>query len=238
MKRERAEKLFDLLGQIDDKMIIEADDLKHQPVQVAHINQKRNMPRFLTIAAAVAFLMLSVGGIAGLLGQMGIGDDLADEWDLADDFEDAVYEEVSMEEVAEGEEADQEFELTPSRVDDLRINPAFYDVIVNVNQSTDGMELIGTVINHSDEKISLDDPSLEYFDGEVWWRVPTVDDFELVDISFSIPPGGVHEFRVDLSGYIIPEGYPLRIRKTVWPDGQWHQTDLHHDLVDEFELDS
>ena len=123
-------------------------------------------------------------------------------------------------------------------VDDLKVNPDFAEIVLDVDFQ--GTMLVGTIINHSDTTITPSHPSLEYFNGVEWRYVETVDYLAFVDIGFSIPSGATHEFSVDLDWYLIPEGYLLRLRKTVWPDGSWpygwNQTYLHHDLVYEFEI--
>jgi len=125
-------------------------------------------------------------------------------------------------------------------VGDLKVNPDFDEVVLAVDFSADGTMLVGTIINYSDTVISPSHPSLEYFNGVEWRYVATDGYLGFEDIGFSIDPGAEHEFSVDLGWYVIPEGYLLRLRKTVWPDGEWpygwNQTYLHHDLVYEFEM--
>ena len=123
-------------------------------------------------------------------------------------------------------------------VDDLKVNPDFAEIVLDVDFQ--GTMLVGTITNHSDVAVTPSHPSLEYFNGVEWRYVPTVDYLAFVDIAYVIDPGKSHEFSVDLDWYLIPEGYLLRLRKTVWPDGSWpygwNQTYLHHDLVFEFEI--
>ena len=76
MKRERAENLFSLLGEIDDEIIAEADIIKKKTAKVLQIGKKKGMGRFATIAASIAFLLVCIWGVRGLLGQFGLeGDD-------------------------------------------------------------------------------------------------------------------------------------------------------------------
>jgi len=369
MKRERAEKLFNLLGEIDDKIIAEADVGENKSSQIIQFNRKRNMTRFATIAASIAFLVVSVWGV-GQFGMDSDGDEMAGDWvedDIAMSVPEADWSDVEEEagtlgfapellineeiatmfpyevsvsllgelilietfpenteimyfkqstiEYFDGSEwfvvvnlkdlfpigvdyegigvgvvsssrtyefswiTDAGFDIedglfrirqrwsftsdftvegshdlviefnlkdvgTTLRnldiVDELKFNSDFSEVVLNVDIPTTGTILTGTIINHSDTSISPSHPSLEYFNGTEWRYVPTVDYLAFEDIGFTIMPRGTHEFNVDLNWYIIPEGYPLRLRKTVWPDGSWpygwNQTYLHHDLVYEFEI--
>ena len=126
-------------------------------------------------------------------------------------------------------------------VRDLLVNPDYAEIVLDVDFPADGTMLVGTIINYSDAFVSPGHPSLEYFNGSQWRYVQMVDYFGFVDgPSFTIAPDMSHEFSVDLDWYLIPEGYLLRLRKTVWPEGSWpygwNQTYLHHDLVYEFEI--
>ena len=104
MKREKAEKLFNLLGEIDDEIIAEADVVENKSSQFIPFKQKRNMTRFATIAASVVFLAVSVWG----LGQLGMQNDEAVDW-VADNM--AV-------EVPEAEDADNEEPVLDSMIVD------------------------------------------------------------------------------------------------------------------------
>jgi len=233
MKRERAEKLFNLLGEIDDEIIAEADVVGSKSSQIIQMGRKRNVTRLATIAASIAFLAVSVWGF----GQFGMQseNDNASNWD-ADDVAMGEAEAMPDADMEEDELAYDNLDI----VDELKFNPDLSEVVLNVDISTDGTMLHGTIINYSDTIISPSHPSLEYFNGEEWHYVPTVGYLEFVDIGWTIFPGDEHEFSLDLTWYIIPEGYPVRLRKTVWPDGEWpdgwNQTYLHHDLVYEFEI--
>ena len=74
MKREKAEKLFDLLGGIDDEIIAEADvAVENKPSQIVPFKQKRNLMHLTTIAASIMFLAVSIWGF-NQLGPQNDGD--------------------------------------------------------------------------------------------------------------------------------------------------------------------
>lgn len=225
MKREKAEKLFHLLGEIDDDIIAEATVVENKPLQRAWFKQKRNIIRFTTVVASLVFVIMSIWG----LGQLGLESD-TDNW-TADENVGVLGPDVVSEEAEAGDG------MTDGSMDDLKINADFSDVVLNIEIA--GMMLQGIIMNHSNTTISLSHPSLEYFNGSEWRDVPTIDYLAFEDIGDSIVPGGTYEFNINLERYVMPEGYPLRLRKTVWSDDGWSygwdQTYLHHDLVYEFE---
>jgi len=83
MKRERAEKLFNLLGEIDDEIIAEADIVETKSAKILPLSRKKVMQRYVTIAASIAFLLVCIWGVRGLVSQFDMhGDDMtADEAD-------------------------------------------------------------------------------------------------------------------------------------------------------------
>jgi len=111
MKRERAESLFNLLGEIDEKIIAEADDVERKTAQILPMNRKIGMMRYMKIAASIAFLLVCVWGISGLLGQ-NFGQFYSESDDMAFVAEDAGdngdWDEVAMEAEAEDWEGDDD----------------------------------------------------------------------------------------------------------------------------------
>jgi len=90
MKRERAESLFDLLGEIDDKIIAEADVVERKTAPILPMNRKKIRMRYMKVAASIAFLLVCVWGVSGLFGQnrgrfYSVSDDMAFVADEADD---------------------------------------------------------------------------------------------------------------------------------------------------------
>ena len=231
MKNEKAEKLFELIGDIDEKIIAEAETVKTKPANVISFQPKKHL-KGLILVASIAFIVVTVGGIAQILN---LGSDESATSDMAALAPEA-DEELHESELDYMVEEDSEDQLYFDR--SLKYNPEFADITLNV--TINDSILNGLINNHSQETINPSHPYLEYFNGHQWQYVQTIDNLDFDDIGWIIPPGEVHEFQVNLDWYIIPEGYPLRLRKTVWPDGSfpsgWNQTYLHHDLIYEFEL--
>ncbi|MCL2559444.1 MAG: hypothetical protein FWE07_03055 [Turicibacter sp.] len=218
MKREKAEKLFYLIGEIDDALIAEAEeyDGKANVVRLGHRNKSLHM---FTAAACVIFLVVGAWGLS----QLGMGSD-SDEMAADSDW--------AVEEAEVADDADME---------EVRIEGALgeEDVTLEV-EILDDMTLLSTMTNHSDSVVSPGHPMFEYFDGEAWEAVPLIPSIEYLDfedIGVVIYPGQEHQFSLDLSLFDIPEGYLLRLRKSVWPDGEWHHEHLHQELTVEFELE-
>ena len=238
MKHEKAEKLFHLLGDIDDDIIVEVEaaTTKNMSSKVVWFKRKKEITRLVTASASVAFVVFSIWGFH----QFGMQSEGTAENEMTLEAPELNLEEDTSVEAADDPEYDLYRVVPGSVVDDLKVNPDFRDVVLTVDISDDGTQLFGTIINHSETVISPSHLSLEYFDGLEWRHVQMVDDFAFVDIGWIIFPEDEHEFSLDLTWYAILEGYPIRLRKTVWPDGEWpygwNQTHLHHDLVYEFEL--
>ena len=256
MKREKAENLFNLLGEIDDQIVAEAESFEYQSPQVIQMGRKKSRMRLITVAASVVFLAIGAFGI-GFFDQFGMqSDDVALESDDAPmaEAEDSTWEtDWDDEAVAEAEDtpdldvADdlrltaiddrEEFGL-PSPDPELRINPDFNDIVLTVDLSADGRRLLGTIINHSDTSISPSHPEFEYFDGEAWRNVPTAENLAFADAGVTILPEGRNQSSLRLARYVIPEGYPLRLRQYIWPSGEEAESHLYHDLVYEFEIEN
>lgn len=58
MKRERAENLFNLLGEIDDEMVVEAEMAERKKPLKIQRNQRRYVMRFVMAAASFTFLVI------------------------------------------------------------------------------------------------------------------------------------------------------------------------------------
>ena len=119
--------------------------------------------------------------------------------------------------------------------DDLRVNPNLNDVILTMEFLIDEHYLSGYIINSSDVTISASHPSLEYFDGEVWYYV-VAPYFSFTDIGWRMPPGSEGPTGLPLEFYEISEGYPLRFRIEVHPYDD-NSREVQHDLVFEFTLE-
>ena len=87
MKREQAEKLFTLLGEIDDEIIAEAEAYNNKSAPIMQFPQKRRIARLMMIAASVGFVAVSVWGI-GQLGMQG-DENLVPEYDVLMEADDA-----------------------------------------------------------------------------------------------------------------------------------------------------
>lgn len=72
MKRERAEELFNLLGDIDEAIIEEADIMEKKSTQILQIGQKKSLRRYVMIAASIAFLLVCIWGVRGIIDQLGM----------------------------------------------------------------------------------------------------------------------------------------------------------------------
>jgi len=75
MKNEKAEKLFELIGDIDEKIIAEAETVKTKPVNVVSFQPKKHLKGIGILVASIAFIVVAVGGIAQIF-NLG-SDDLA-----------------------------------------------------------------------------------------------------------------------------------------------------------------
>jgi len=77
MKRERAEKLFSLLGEIDEEIIVEADIVEKKPAQILKMGRNKSLRRYAMIAASIAFLLVCIWGIRGFISMDGVDNDMA-----------------------------------------------------------------------------------------------------------------------------------------------------------------
>jgi len=105
MKREKAERLFNLLGEIDDQIIAEAEVVENKSSQILPFKQKRNMTQAVTIAASIAFLVVSVWGF----GQLGMRNDADSDWNAGNMAIESPESDSGVEGiiVGEAEEADE-----------------------------------------------------------------------------------------------------------------------------------
>ena len=203
MKREKAEKLFNLLGNIDDKLIAEADEVPTKPTKIIQLDQKKNIMRLTTLAASVIFLAVGAWGLSQLGMQM-------NETDMAhDQAEDLVMEEAEVEADWNGEIAE---------------DVQWLDVALEVEILEDS-RLSVVVINNADRFINTSYPFLEYFHDEEWHEIPIID----ADIDGNIEPGGADRFNLDLSAYDMPEGHLLRVRTIIFWEGL-NQQDLIYEF--------
>lgn len=80
MKTDQAEKIFQLIGDIDEQFIIEAQQVK--PVaQMHNMKQKKRLKNISLLVASITFVLLSIYGISGIFNLSEREDDFAMEWE-------------------------------------------------------------------------------------------------------------------------------------------------------------
>jgi len=160
MRRERAEKLFNLLGEIDDKIIEEADIVRSKSAQIVQMGRKKGMVRFVTLAASVAFLVVGIWG----LGQFGMeSDDKA--MDVADDWDDEF--------VLEFESDDWDDDMAADEADEAD------DDWVGESEETLNDRRVDFVHELTEEQLSAVFPGL---DAEIFATALFLDDGTLVEV--------------------------------------------------------
>ena len=143
---------------------------------------------------------------------------------------------------------------TFSRATDLMIDSSLDGVItMQVDVLHDEHRLTITVNNGSDFEINIGSqsearikhPSLQYFDGEDWRRVPRfpgsiVDEY---DLEYRIAPGAKRQFSLNLNNYRIPESSNGLFRVVLTANGidpaRGYGTNAHfrHDIFADFSLE-
>jgi len=126
MKTEKAEKLFQMIGEIDEDIIAEAEEIPKPVANITHFPARKSYKALGILVASIAFVTISIIGISGMFGFDGDGgdfaasDNVAEEaapapdaelgiWDVVDDSEDVAdesdnhfdyrgrYEEITLE---------------------------------------------------------------------------------------------------------------------------------------------
>ena len=190
MKRERAESLFNLLGEIDDEIIAEAEVVEKKPAKVVQLGQKKGIGHFATIAACIAFLLVCIWGISGLFG---MGDDY---WanDSADDGDVA----LEMIQVAEEEDSDWDDDVAEAEWDEDG-DDWVGDVADDWEDPADELEeiadrLVDYIHHLTDEQLEAVFPGLEY---------------EVSAVAYFLNDGTL----IEVEGFVqLPTGDELRIR--------------------------
>ena len=120
------------------------------------------------------------------------------------------------------------FELAP----DLIVNPDINGrITIDVEISEDHQTLTEIITHDFDRaEIFLNHPSLEYFDGENWYVIPSSHDFE--DVLLHVEPQSTWEGSLILNFYDHPKYGLFRLRRRFVSD----YVD-HHDIVVKFTLD-
>jgi len=126
MKRERAEKLFHLFGEIDDELILEADEMARKTPIKMQGRQRKNMMRFVGVAAS--FIVLGVGIWAFVSGQQDNQGDMAaapemdNDWVVDDMSDDDADEDAMLVErpgvAEEGDSDNAEEEMVESEMEE------------------------------------------------------------------------------------------------------------------------
>jgi len=216
MKRERAENLFNLLGDIDDKIIAEADVVKKKPAQIVPMNKKRRMPRYVTVAASIAFLLVCVWGVRGLL-QFGMhgDDDMAtnvanDDWEddlVAEAEDDGDWDEAGDEWADRGELADRPVDFVHQLTDEQLsvVFPALeFEIFANALFLNDGtlIEVEGFVQMPTGEQLRI-----RIAEDEIQHTVITVPDTTLYlnvyDVEIAIHDQRSTSFMLENIAYYI-----------------------------------
>ena len=237
MKRDRAENLFNLLGEIDEEIIAEADVVEKKPAQILPMSRKKRMTRYATIAASIAFLLVCAWAIRDFLGQTRHYDEMLLAAEEAEDVGDGDWDdEVVMDaedDAAEEAEVSMESEILAEAGEQL-------DVALNAEVVLEELRLSGAITNNSDTLIGVGHPSIEYFDGEEWVGLEAY--LSYTTLKTQIAPREEYEFEMDLSWYSewhgASGGYLLRMRKEIWPNGgELYEADFYQEIIYEFELD-
>ena len=68
--RERAENLFNLLGEIDEAIILEADIVEKKPARFLQMGRDKSFRHYAMIAASIGFLLVCIWGIRGMIDEL------------------------------------------------------------------------------------------------------------------------------------------------------------------------
>jgi len=183
MKNEKAEKLFQIIGEIDEGIVVEAEDVK--ATNVVQFQPKKQFKKLGILVASITFVTISVIGISGLF-NMGSDSDSASSEMVADAPAVEEADSVNVDDDADDELFEREGQLEYPPDMNLR-----YITNGNINELTIPPGLLSWTFQYTDgtgydvdaDRIHLLEYSLE--------QIPTIikdDDFIELMISFDTPP--------------------------------------------------